>query len=558
MKLADFATADCLGLVLAHRQTSGSGNLKKGTILTAAMVAQLQKDGVTSLICAKPEDGDIHEDVAAERLARALSPTTVTFTRAATGRVNICTLQRGIIRYDRALIRQLNEIDEAITFALVQHNQLLDAGQMAATLKIIPFFVAESSIIAVENLFVDRVAFSFHALRQCNFGLIQTRLAGQKDRLFSATQKVTEARLAQLGSQLVDSRICAHDRSVVAAEMRQAVAAGAEIILVCGGSAIIDRQDELPQALVLAGGEIDQFGLAVDPGNLLMVGKLGSDLGTHHVIGMPGCARSPKLNGLDWVLQLVLADIPLRRGELAEMAAGGLLMEIASRPMPRALAISPHAEDKMAAILLAAGQSRRMGTVNKLLAPIAGKPLVRHAAETLVDVGLSPLIVVIGHEADKVASALDGLPVQLVFNPDHAQGQASSVGVGVAALEADITDLLIALGDMPLLSTSLLEKLVQNHLDRDDHHRCITLPTSDGKRGNPVLWGKAFFPELAVMTGDSGGRQLLDDHQAVQNLVPCDDSAILRDVDTADALAVMMREMATDHANDKERPESQG
>jgi molybdenum cofactor cytidylyltransferase len=222
--------------------------------------------------------------------------------------------------------------------------------------------------------------FHFTRFAKCNFGLIQTRLAGQKDRLFSATQKVTEARLAQLGSQLVDSRICANDRTVVAAEMRQAVAAGAEIILVCGGSAIVDRQDELPQALVLAGGEIDQFGLAVDPGNLLMVGKLGSDLGNHHVIGMPGCARSPKLNGLDWVLQLVLADIPLRRGELAEMAAGGLLMEIASRPMPRALATSPHAEDKMAGILLAAGQSRRMGTVNKLLAPITGKPLIRHAA----------------------------------------------------------------------------------------------------------------------------------------------------------------------------------
>ena len=92
------------------------------------------------------------------------------------------------------------------------------------------------------------------------------------------------------------------------------------------------------------------------------------------------------------------------------------------------------------------------------------------------------------------------------MNPDHAQGQASSVGVGVAALDADITDLLIALGDMPLLSPPVLEKLMQNHLDRDDHYRCITLPTSDGKRGNPVLWGKAFFPELAAMTGDSGGR----------------------------------------------------
>ena len=97
MKLADFATADCLGLILAHRQTSSSVNLKKGTILTEPILAQLQKNGVTSLVCAKPEDGDIHEDVAAERLARALSPATVALTRAATGRVNIRTLQRGII-----------------------------------------------------------------------------------------------------------------------------------------------------------------------------------------------------------------------------------------------------------------------------------------------------------------------------------------------------------------------------------------------------------------------------------------------------------------------------
>ena len=543
MKLARFALEDCEGLVLAHRQASPDGNLAKGTMLTAAMLAQLKTDGVTSLVCAKPDLDDVHEDIAAERLARALSPTTVEFTRAATGRVNIRTRQRGIIRYDRDLIRRLNEIDEAITFALVQHNQLLDAGQMAATLKIIPFFVAESSIVAVETLLVDRAAFSFHRLRDCNVGLVQTRLSGQKDRLFSATQKVTEARLAQLGSRLVDCRICAHDRTVIAEEIKLSVAAGAEIILLCGGSAIIDRQDEVPQALSLVGGEIDQFGLAVDPGNLLMVGRLGSDLGNHYVIGMPGCARSPKLNGLDWVLQLVLADVPLGRTELADMAAGGLLMEIASRPMPRALATSPPAEDKMAGILLAAGQSRRMGSVNKLLAVIAGKPLVRHAAETLVAAALSPLIVVIGHEADKVAAALEGLPVRLVFNPDHASGQAASVGVGVAALDADVTDVLIGLGDMPLLPVPLLDMLVQNHLDRDDHQRCITLPTSDGKRGNPVLWGKAFFPELSALTGDSGGRQLLDDHLAAQNLVSCDDQAILRDVDTADALAAITREM---------------
>ena len=552
MKLARFPLDDCEGLILAHRHTSSHGTLSKGTLLDRAMLERLRAEGISSLVCAKPDLDDVHEDVAAERLAKALSPSAVDFTRAATGRVNIRTQQRGIIRYDRDLIRQLNEVDEAITFALVQHNQFLESGQMAATLKIIPFFVAEASILAIENLLFEKKAFAFYGLREASVGLIQTRLPGQKDRLFKATETVTRTRLNQLGCDLVECSICAHDRELVAAEISIMVAAGVEMILICGGSAIIDRQDEVPQAVILAGGQIDQFGLAVDPGNLLMVAKIAKPTrfaetvggqGHHHVIGMPGCARSPKLNGLDWVLQLVLADIPLSRHELAEMAAGGLLMEIASRPMPHALATIPPSKDKVAGILLAAGQSQRMGPVNKLLAPIAGKPLVRHAAEAMVAAALSPLIIVIGHEADKVAAALKGLPVTLVFNPDHARGQAASVGVGVGVLDADVTDVVIALGDMPLVSPEVLELLVQNHLQLDDHQRCITLPTKAGKRGNPVLWGRAFFPELSTLTGDSGGRQLLDDHLAAQNLVNCDDPAIFQDVDTAEALAAMTRDV---------------
>jgi len=179
MKLARFPLDDCEGLILAHRHTSSYGTLSKGTLLDRAMLERLRADGISSLVCAKPDPDDVHEDVAAERLAKALSPSSVDFTHAATGRVNIRTRQRGIIRYDRDLIRQLNEVDEAITFALVQHNQLLDAGQMAATLKIIPFFVAKASIVAIENLLVERTAFAFHGLREASVGLIQTRLPGQ-------------------------------------------------------------------------------------------------------------------------------------------------------------------------------------------------------------------------------------------------------------------------------------------------------------------------------------------------------------------------------------------
>ena len=537
MRLARFPIDACDGLLLAHRHSCATGSIAKGTRLDLTILDRLRGAGQTHLICAAPDDGDVHEDQAADRLARALAPAGVDLDRAATGRVNIRVPVRGIVRYDRDVIRRLNEIDEAITFALVQHNQLLDAGQMAATLKIIPFFVAESSLAAIEECLGTGPGFSFHPLRQAKVALIQTRLAGQKDRLFTATEKVTAARLAQLDCQLVDSRICPHDRQPLAAAIK--ACKDVDIILLCGASAIADRQDELPQAVVLAGGQIDRFGLPVDPGNLLMLAHLGSGATATPVIGMPGCARSPKLNGLDWVLQLVLADIDVTTAECADMAAGGLLMEIASRPMPRALATRHLVGDHVVGILLAAGQSRRMGAVNKLLAPLAGKPLVRHAAEAMLAAGLDEVIVVVGHEADKVAAALDGLPVRPVFNPHHASGQATSVATGIGALAADVSDVMIGLGDMPLLTADMMDRLLRAHLDQADHHRRITMPLVGGKRGNPVVWGRAFFPELAALSGDSGGRQLLADHIAAHNLVISDEAGWLQDVDTVDALAAL-------------------
>ena len=207
---------------------------------------------------------------------------------------------------------------------------------------------------------------------------------------------------------------------------------------------------------------------------------------------------------------------------------------------------SPQVEAKVAGIILAAGASRRMGSVNKLLASIAGKPLVRHAVESFVATSLSPIIVVVGYESNKVAAALKGLPVQLVFNPDHATGQGSSVRVGVGALDNNVTDAMIGLGDMPLLPSTLLDSLIQKHIGREGHACNITIPAFEGQRGNPVLWGKTFFPELITLAGDRGGRQLLNNHRAAQHLIACDHSSVLRDVDTVDALAAIVSEAETD------------
>ena len=535
MRLAEFARADCQGLVLAHRQNFAGGSLAKGTVLTAEHLKKLGAAGIGRLICARPDAGDVHEDEAAARLASLLAPENLDFTIAATGRVNMKVPRQGLVRYERALIHAINKIDERITFALVQHNQLLVGGQMAATLKIIPFFVPECSLLEIENLLAGAPAFGFHPLKTADVALIQTRIPGQPDRLFAATKQVTADRLAVLGCNLVASPVCDHDRQVLAGVISSSIADGADIVLVCGGSAIVDRQDELPQAVIAAGGHVTQLGLAVDPGNLLMFAKVGDA----PVIGMPGCARSPKLNGLDWVLQLVLADVEMTRGEFADMAAGGLLMEIASRPLPRNIATKPQQPDRLVGMVLAAGQSSRMGSENKLLVEFLGKPLVRHVTETMITAGIDELTIVIGYQADQVAAALADLPVHLLFNPDFAAGQGHSVAAGIGALDGVVTDVLIALGDMPLITVEILQNLVAAHLACVDHQRQITLPSCDGKRGNPIIWGGAFFPELKQLRGDAGGRQVLQDHLAAHNPVEILSPAIFCDIDTtADLQAV--------------------
>ena len=173
-----------------------------------------------------------------------------------------------------------------------------------------------------------------------------------------------------------------------------------------------------------------RLGLPADPGNLLMTAGIGD----MPVIGMPGCARSARLNGFDWVLQLVLAGIEIDEDEIADMAIGGLLMEMPRGPCQengRAQTPDKHRHWRCPS---AAGASRRMGEVNKLLVEIDGQPMVRHAATAMLEGGIRDLVVVTGHQQDRVKEALNGLEVAFIHNADFDAGQAGSVAAGVAAL----------------------------------------------------------------------------------------------------------------------------
>jgi molybdenum cofactor cytidylyltransferase len=284
----------------------------------------------------------------------------------------------------------------------------------------------------------------------------------------------------------------------------------------------------IPAAIEAAGGRVRHFGMPVDPGNLLLVGEIGG----RPVLGAPGCARSPAENGFDWVLNRLLAGLPVTEDDITGMGVGGLLMEIVSRPQPREPAAITGA--RVAALVLAAGQSRRMGGPNKLLARFNGNPLVRRIAEEALASKADPVILVTGHKAEAISAAVSGLDLTIVHNPDYAEGLATSLRTGLAAMPGDAAGVLVLLADMPNVTRAVIDRLIDAF--RSKSGPSIVLPTYGGKRGNPVLWSRAFLPELLQVTGDTGARHILARHEEAVERVEIGAAANV-DVDTPEALA---------------------
>jgi molybdenum cofactor cytidylyltransferase len=535
VKFGDIATADAEGAVLAHSIRAEGIAFKKGRVLSAEDVAALAQAGIDTVIGARLAGDDIAEDTAATRIAKAVCGNNLAISAAFTGRVNLFAEARGVAVIDRR-IEDLNLVDEAITVATVRECDLVEPKQMVATIKIIPFAAPKKTVAICERIARDagsliRVA----PLKPKTAALIQTTLPGTKDSVLDKSRAIMADRMEALGGSLPHEVRVPHETDAVEAAIREMAAKGIDLLLMAGASAITDRRDVLPAALEKAGGAVDHYGMPVDPGNLLMLGRLGET----PAVGLPGCARSPKFNGVDWVLQRLCADIEMDATHIMRMGIGGLLMEV-PRPQPRsgtaedsATTAAPRAPT-IPCIILAAGQSRRMGKVNKLLAAIDGKPMVRWAAEAALASSAAPVFVVLGHEAGNVRAALEDLDVTFIDNPDYAQGIAGSVKRGIAALPRNADGAIVCLGDMPRVSSALIDRLIAAYNPVEGRALCI--PTWRGKRGNPVLIGKRFFAEMQALTGDVGARPLISQYPELTCEVEMEDDAALVDIDTPQAL----------------------
>ena len=533
MKFGTYALSDADGAILAHSTPVAGGVLKKGRRLSAADIAALAAAGHAGVMAAKLEPGDIAEDVAAQRLAQALAGEGLRVAEPFTGRCNLYARTAGLVRFDPTALAIVNA-DPRITVATLRSDERVAAGDMIATIKIIPFAVPEDGLVAA-TVAARRAPLSVAAFAPRRVGLILTTLPSTKPSVIAKRIKSIADRVTALGSSVVETLHVAHKTDAVAEAIRDLTRRGYDPVLVFAASAIVDEADVIPAGLVAAGGRIERLGMPVDPGNLLLMGSLGDV----PVIGIPSCASSPKLNGFDWVLERVLAGIDVTSADIARMGIGGLLKEIPSRPQPRAGGQSepaPRHAPRIACLILAAGRSTRMGA-NKLVATLGDKPIVRHVAEAARSSQCASIIVVTGNEADRVKVALTGLDVAWVHNPDFAEGLSTSLKRGLAVLPTDIDGVIVALGDMPEVTPRHLDRLISAFSPADN--RSIVVPTCGGKRGNPVLWGRAFFTDMATVTGDTGAKHLLGQHADQVAEVETDSDAVLADIDTPEALAAL-------------------
>lgn len=546
MKFGEFPLAEAAGVALAHTLDVGARTLKKGRVLTADDVEVLRLAGIRTVWGARLEPDDADENRAAAAIGALLAGANTEARKPYTGRCNVHAAARGLVLVDAGRIDTLNLVDESVTVGTLPRYAVARKGQVVATVKIIPFAVSSQVLQRCSRVLADGPPVAVAAFAPHRAALIMSELPGMKDSVFRATVSATRKRMDALGSRLALERRGPHDRQWLAAQLRTALAAGCDLLLVSGATVAKDRGDVVPSAIIAAGGVIEHFGMPVEPGNMLVLARIGAV----PVLALPGCARSRRMNGLDWVLHRLLARLPVTREDIMRLGVGGLIrspLEPEDEEEEDAgdveAAASP-AAGRIGVLVLAAGRSSRMGGVNKLLAHVDGIPMVARAANAALASRAAHVCVITGHEAPRVQAALAGCAARFVHNPDYAAGMSTSLRAGLRALPDGLDAVIVMLADMPWISARHLDALIDAF---DPAAPRIVAPHHRGRRGNPVLWPKAHFEEMAAVGGDQGARELLTRHASGIVQIEADE-AIFADLDTPEALEQASRGAAARQA----------
>ncbi len=444
MRFGPVPVADSAGLITAHSLRSGGETLRKGSIITPAMAATLEADGVREVVAVSLETGDVGEDAAAGRLAAILAGENLRVEEPFTGRCNLFATTRGILLIDRGRIDSVNGVDEAVTVATLPAFKPVAEGEMVATVKIIPYAVG-SATLARACAEGEAGAIAVAPYRRRRVGVVSTRLASLKDATIDKTLRVLAERLAPTGAEIVaETRVPHTAEGVASGSRRSSTGRGGPDggVRRLGHRRPPRRDPGGDRAGGRPGGPSRHAGRSRQPAAPGRAGDVP-------VIGAPGCARSPSENGFDWILQRLLADVPVSRADIVARASAGCSWRSCPARSPARAARRRATMSRIGIVLLAAGRGTRFGEAPKLLATLDGVPLVRRVAEAALAARPRPVVAVLGANDAAVRQALAGLDLTFVRNGAYADGLSTSLKAGIAALP-DCDAAIVMLGDMPL------------------------------------------------------------------------------------------------------------
>ena len=324
MNFGVFPIDSAEGALLAHSTWVGKKKYPKGYQVTADDIAPFHAAGISEIVGAKLDDDDVPEDTAAAEIGGKMRHESVALATVANGRANLYANVGGLFVANVDAVNHANAIGEAITIATLATHEIVHERQVVATIKIIPFAAKKAHLTAVlQALAGPPAALTVHRFKPLTVGVVYSTVPQTKANALDKAQRVLTHRIDALGGRIAKHEQCGHDQDAVASAITTCMEDRCELVLVLGASAIVDRNDVVPTAIVRCGGELIHFGMPVEPGNLLLMARI-ADV---PVVGLPGCARSPKQNGFDWVLHRLFADLPIGTTELSRMGVGGLLKE---------------------------------------------------------------------------------------------------------------------------------------------------------------------------------------------------------------------------------------
>lgn len=336
MQFVKVPLAESIGSILGHNVIDGDGRrvLRKGRPLRPEDLEILRSLGRSAVYVARLEPGDVDENHAARRLARAAAGDGLRLSEPRTGRVNLYAEHLGVLRVELDRLLQLNT-HEGISFSTLPRHGSVASGKMVATLKIIPYALPIAALEEAEQRLAAQPVIWLTPLRAQRAGMILSGAPSAQVRVIESFRAALEPRLHALGAELARIDFVSLDEDDgeerLAEILRQRLDGSLDLILLAGDTAIMDRFDITPRAVERAGAEIVSFGAPVDPGNLLLLAFAGSV----PIVGAPGCARSPQQNIVDLVLPRLLAGDRIPREEIVLLGHGGLLDDVPERPLPR-------------------------------------------------------------------------------------------------------------------------------------------------------------------------------------------------------------------------------